>query len=315
MDTFKKPAPKRRKPNPPASGGLDLLDSIFGGMDKLASAPSKHTTAKFLAEDQLEVASHYQMVRAAPLTAGPMAARVCRNPDCGETEMENDYRSGDRVCRSCGAVQNARSVESQEEEHRTFADDDKKESKQRTSRVDGNGGGGVGNVNLKGVHKLAAGQADSGDGLSDKEVKRLEKIKEKVSTLADHMQLQDHIKRDGQNLCQDLAMRVHEHDANCGRPGQCRLTLRMKSAAVVAAALLKEALRKNGTDRLFEELKAVLKGDDVDAANARNVGRCTVICQDLLKGSPFPCAGSASRTGRASGCPRCSRALSPRSPC
>ena len=61
-----------------------------------------------------------------------------------------------------GTVQNARSVESQQEEHRTFADDDKKESKQRTSRIDsGRGGGAVGAISgLQGAHAIAEKLAD-----------------------------------------------------------------------------------------------------------------------------------------------------------
>ena len=64
-------------------------------------------------------------------------------------------RAGARRCttaspvRSCGTVQNARSLESYEEEKRTFADDDKKENKQRTSVGDRTS---VGNSNLQRIH-------------------------------------------------------------------------------------------------------------------------------------------------------------------
>ena len=46
----------------------------------------------------------------------PNLKSMCRNWECGRTEFESDHRSGDRVCRSCCAVQTARNCESQEED-------------------------------------------------------------------------------------------------------------------------------------------------------------------------------------------------------
>ncbi|KOO20923.1 hypothetical protein Ctob_003673 [Chrysochromulina tobinii] len=220
------------------------------------------TPGAFRAEEEPEVASHYQIVRAPP-ASDLNRKSMCRNWECGGTEFENDYRSGDRVCRSCGAVQNARNCESQEEEHRTFADDDKKDSKQRTSRSASTG---VGMAKLEQANQLAHGQAD-GDELTHKQRKKIADYKDKVTVLSDALELTDTIKFDGHMLCEDLVRKQHEHDVQCGKGGTCRLTLRLRPAAVIAAALLKEAMRKNGIDRLFEELKKVLKGDDVDAAD------------------------------------------------
>ena len=280
----KQPAAKRRKPS--SSG--DLLDSILGGIDRTMST----TPGAFRAEEEPEVASHYQIVRAPP-ASDPNRKSMCRNWECGGTEFENDYRSGDRVCRSCGAVQNARNCESQEEEHRTFADDDKKDSKQRTSRSASTG---VGMAKLEQANQLAHGQAD-GDELTHKQRKKIADYKDKVTVLSDALKLTDTIKFDGHMLCEDLVRKQHEHDVQCGKGGTCRLTLRLRPAALMAAAVLKEALRKNGTDRLFEELKVVLKGDDVDAADKGKVGKAHGIVRDLLKGAPYPCADEDS--GRA----------------
>ena len=47
----------------------------------------------------------------------------CRNPECRRSSFQVASRDGDRVCNYCGVVQNARSLESMEEEHRTFKDD------------------------------------------------------------------------------------------------------------------------------------------------------------------------------------------------
>ena len=280
----KQPAAKRRKPS--SSG--DLLDSILGGIDRTMST----TPGAFRAEEEPEVASHYQIVRAPP-ASDLNRKSMCRNWECGGTEFENDYRSGDRVCRSCGAVQNARNCESQEEEHRTFADDDKKDSKQRTSRSASTG---VGMAKLEQANQLAHGQAD-GDELTHKQRKKIADYKDKVTVLSDALELTDTIKFDGHMLCEDLVRKQHEHDVQCGKGGTCRLTLRLRPAAVIAAALLKEAMRKNGIDRLFEELKKVLKGDDVDAADTGKVGKTHAIVRDLLKGAPYPCADEDS--GRA----------------
>jgi len=54
----KQPAAKRRKPS--SSG--DLLDSILGDIDRTMST----TPGAFRAEEEPEVASHYQIVRAPP---------------------------------------------------------------------------------------------------------------------------------------------------------------------------------------------------------------------------------------------------------
>jgi len=64
----KQPAAKRRKPS--SSG--DLLDSILGGIDRTMST----TPGAFRAEEEPEVASHYQIVRAPPASDPSMVPQL-----------------------------------------------------------------------------------------------------------------------------------------------------------------------------------------------------------------------------------------------
>lgn len=261
------PAAKRRRP--PADDG-DLLDSIFSGMSKtMRTLPSRPVGSRAAADESLEINSHYMMMKPTPAsTPGQVLNKmVCRNADCGRVnDFETDMRQGDRICRHCGAVQNVRSVESLEEEHRTFADDDDKDKKVRTSQDSGIGGGGVGNAMLSQAHRMAASLgADSRDGLDDRQRKRLDQYKEKVTSLASHFQLTGVIPQEARSLCDQLVANQVLHDAQCGRGpgGNCRLTFKNRSPALVAAAVLKIAMQRNGTDRLYEQFKSALKSDDV----------------------------------------------------
>jgi len=290
--------PAAKRPKAAASGGVDLLDSILGGLDTMTARSSKAGSV-YRPGDELETASHYQMLR--PSGAHSVPKGQCRNIGCEGRDFENDCRAGDRVCRLCGAVQNARNVESQEEEHRTFADDDKKESKQRTSRVDGRGGGAVGSTNLQSVHNLAEKMGTDGDGLTDRQERTIQQYQEKVGVLSAKMNLSSAIKVDAEALCMDLVHKQKQHDAKCCEGDKCHLHLgKLLSHALVAAALLKTAMRKDGTtDRLFLELKETLKGDDVDAADAKKIGPTYTKCEGLLKGPPYPCDPEASEAAAA----------------
>jgi len=301
------PPVSRKRPLPkPSLGGADLLDSIMGGisgtMQQLPTRPQGAASRKQVQFAEEEMATHFGMVRAPPTTVGMREDRnVCRNPECHGSDFDTDWRQGDRICRLCGCVQNNRSVECHDEEHRTFADDDKKESKQRTSKVMGPG---VTNVSgaLARVHKLTESNADAEDGISERDRKRIDAYKGKVRDLANILELHTgQITLDAQQLADDLVRSQILHEQHCGKPGgTCRLRLKQQSAALIGAALLKEAMRKHGVDRLFEELKSALKGDDVDAADASKVGRTTNIVSDLLKGRDllkghrFPFASSNS---------------------
>ena len=285
---------KRANPSSSAGGG-DLLDSILGGMTKtIKKLPAKPIIQRGAAggQEELEVDSHFAMFRPPKEQNGvPIDRMACRNADCGGREFDTDWRQGDRICRRCGAVQNNRSCESQEEEHRTFAEDKEKgESKERTSVISGKGGGGVGQANLQRAQGLAMDQADSADGMTEADRKRLEKYRTKVTDLALTLELQGQIVRDAHVLCERLIAEQLIHDKECGRPGNCRLSFKgAKQAPLVAAAILKEAMRSHGTDRLFEELKQALVRDEVEAVEARKVGKYTQLVSDLLKGRPYSC--------------------------
>jgi transcription initiation factor TFIIIB Brf1 subunit/transcription initiation factor TFIIB len=284
---------KRKAPEKPRASSFDLMDSIMGGMTRtMDKVPvrSAASRAALASEEALESVSHYQMLRSAPEA---FDKTICRNPDCGGREFDVDMRQGDRICRLCGAVQNTRSVESYEEEKRTFADDDKKEDKSRTSAPNARGGTSVGNANLAKVQRLAEDASDGKDGISEKDQRRIDEYKTMVRSIADAMcGVQGQIVLDAQQLSEKFVAQQLSHDRECGKPGgTCRLCLSSSRTkpALIAAALLKEALRKAGHDRLFEELKGALKAVDVAATDAKKVGRTATLVQDLLKGRPFPC--------------------------
>ena len=292
--------PRKRKAPAKPPGGLNLLDSIMGGMSKtMDRLPTRKPGAAAASTgDELEVATHFQMVRP-PTNGGPVDKTRCRNIECNSREFDVDMRQGDRICRNCGCVQNSRSVESYEEEKRTFADDDNKESKQRTSQVHGKGGGSVGNSGLARVHALAAAEGSDTDAFSERDQIKIDQYKTKARTIGETLELSQQIILEGQKLCEKLVASENLHAKECGKAGtgaSCRLTFRHRSPAVVAAAVLKEAMRLHQTDRLFEELKAALKGDDVDAADAKKVGRMSVLVSELLKGRPFHCEEESDET-------------------
>ena len=278
---------------PPA--GADLLDSILGGMTRTYDQMPVRTERQRqqqAAEEQLEIASHYSMVRIEPAAregGKPEDKLACRNPECRRREFDTDWRQGDRICRHCGCVQNTRSVESHEEEKRTFADDDNKEAKKRAEKSTGRGGGSVGQSNLAQAHTRALEGGDLGEGeMSTRDLHRIEAYRGKLSGLADALQLSKAIEQEGAALCEVFVRKQLEHDGRCQAAASgatCRLSLKRPSAALVAAAVLKEAMRKHGTDRLFEELKAALKSEDMDAADAKKIGRCHAIVAEVIAGA------------------------------
>ena len=135
---------QRRPPKRPIGGG-SLLDNILSKTTKLHSSVRNTRVG----DDTNEVATPYMMSRSA---CAPSSLVVCRMPECTPDDQsavfDIDMRNGNRVCMRCGTVQNSRSIESQEEEHRTFADDDKAESKKRAEINDGKQGGRTGDKSL-----------------------------------------------------------------------------------------------------------------------------------------------------------------------
>ena len=284
---------KRAHPSSSLMGGGDLLDSILGGVSKTATKmAARPINTNRGGQEELEIDSHFAMYRPPKEQANgmPIDRFACRNPDCGGRQFDTDWRQGDRICTRCGTVQNNRSVESHEEEHRTFAEDKEKgTTKERTSQVKGNGPGVV-ESGLQRAQNIAAGMADNGDGMTEKAKKRIEDYRQKVSDLAGRLEVQGQIVRDGHELCETLVYEQISHDKECGRKGgSCRLALKQAKASFVAAALLKEAMRKHGTDRQFDELKAALRDDGVEAHDANKIGKFYNIVVDLLKGTPYTC--------------------------
>ena len=140
--------------------GGSLLDGLMADVAQLhrsAAAP------RAVFDDDVESAPHH----CGPPPArhlgpgGPQVRETCRNAECGRSEFEVDGRRGDRICLHCGTVQNARSMESLEEEHRSFADDDKGHLKKRAERP--NRDGKAGSTRVDRSLQRAARLAESGE--------------------------------------------------------------------------------------------------------------------------------------------------------
>ena len=180
-----------------APGGANLLDSLLGGMNRtMARLPTKPMSQAQRQAEQAEAGMHYGMYKPPPQKDGKSDPNVCRNPDCGGREFEIDWRQGDRICQSCGAVQNSRSVENRDAEYRIFQDDEKSANKERASVISGRGGGSVGQANVAGAHALAnknAAKQEGENGLTDKDHKRITDYQEKVVSLGEHLNLTQNI--------------------------------------------------------------------------------------------------------------------------
>lgn len=286
---------KRKQPTASSSsGGINLLDSIMGGMtktmDRLPARKPGQGSSAIAQEDFQEVASHYMMAARPAQGTDPPDKNICKNPECGGRDFNVDMRRGDKICNSCGAVQNARSLEDYSEEKRTFADDDKKQDKQRAER----NGDGKASTRAGGQHaqaeKLAMKVgADGGDGISPQDEARIEKYKEAVQHLGQQLTLPQAIVSDARSICDKLVKNQKQHDEDCTKKN-CRLKFKHRPHAVVACGLLRDALQKHGEDRLFEQFKDALKSvQGVSAADAKQVGRVCGMVRDLLKGRPFEC--------------------------
>mmetsp|Transcript_11055 Transcript_11055/g.27655 ORF Transcript_11055/g.27655 Transcript_11055/m.27655 type:complete len:400 (+) Transcript_11055:68-1267(+) len=265
-------APRRPAPKRPIGGG-SLLDNILSKTTKLHSSV-RNTRA---GDDTNEVATPYMMSRSA---CAPSSLVVCRMPECtppGQSAVfDIDMRHGDRVCVRCGTVQNSRSIESQEEEHRTFADDDKAESKKRAEINDGKQGGRTGDKSLG----AAMGIANAEPG---KEDKKLEAWKNKVKDLATKMKLSSSIKDSAFNFCTMFSESQKLHDEQC-KDANCRLRkgVLRKRDDLVAASLLQYALREQGFARQFQTFAHHLRGVDESQFRA-DVGQVFGLVKAHLK--------------------------------
>lgn len=197
-----------------------------------------------------------------------------------------DYRHGDCVCVRCGTVQNARSIESQEEEHRTFADDDKAESKKRAEVNDGRTGGSTADATLRAANSLANA------GKQDKEEKKVDLYKSKVKDLASKMNLPRTIQESACNYCTNYVASQTAHDELC-KDSNCRLRQKEKKPDLVATSVLQYALRKVNLGRQFQEFAHHLRDKQEVDAFRTDVGKAFGLIKEHLaaydKGKAYPC--------------------------
>lgn len=163
---------RQKKPARPPGGGS--LDAILMGVTSLHSSirPLQRPGGRGFGGAggsgvDLDVEALQGFVRVARAPAGPPQAagkvEPCRNPECpgrGEKpSFEEDRRKGDRICQHCGATSRLRP---EEEEHRSFAEDDgKSENRKRAeTQAPGRSGARVGDKNLARVSMIAASAAE-----------------------------------------------------------------------------------------------------------------------------------------------------------
>jgi transcription initiation factor TFIIIB Brf1 subunit/transcription initiation factor TFIIB len=198
----------------------------------------------------------------------------CRNPTCNSTSFDNDARGGDRVCNQCGVVQNVRSIENLEEEHRSFNDDDgKSEAKKRVERVSHDGrlvakiGG---NDAMRRIHAAATAEGEGEKSKKDQE--KLDELKSKIARLCGiDTSIDSESKQDAYHLADVLVNSEIAHRERCWDP-KCRLAGKIAAPVIVAGGILHEALRERGFGRGFEEIAfLVQKSEDGERSRAANV--------------------------------------------
>jgi len=279
------PPPKAKagskRPLPPPSGGGGGGGLLAGLLSKTTALHSSIRPRAFDAEDALEVATPYMLAKVPAASSNqPINDKECRSPTCNSTSFDIDWRHGDRVCMRCGIVQNTRSMESSDEEHRSFADDENKESKKRAEVNDGTTGGRLGDQSLRAAQGLSnMGGSGAHQG---KDEKRLELYKNKLKDLATSMDLPYGIRETANNLATNYVASQVKHDEIC-QDQHCRLRFVPKRAELVAAMLLKHALRKTSPDldRQFQEFAQPLR--ELDAPSFRTeLGKVFQVIKDHI---------------------------------
>jgi len=301
------PLPSKRPRLPPGGGALD---SILTGVTSLHSSlgdPAARSRRAAAAAADLDVAALQGFLRPEarphPGSMGPPpppgTVEPCRNPQCPgrglKPSFEEDRRKGDRICLHCGATSRCRP---EEEEHRSFADDDGKSEKRKRAEVlaPGRAGARVGDKNLAQAVALANSGAESEHSdLGKVEQKRLKGYNDKIASLLSHQFSQAHtgMSREVQDAAHSLADKLvrsqAEHDTHCEKVQlseqlkkagdadgaqrcKCRLSQKPKNHAVVAAVLLMHAEREHGTTHQFQEVATLLQGD----AQSRDVSMADV---------------------------------------
>jgi len=184
-------------------------------------------------------------------------------------------------------VQNARSIESQEEEHRSFADDDGKSASKKRAESTGNGRAGTVVSDKQFGNAQAIITANAEGALADRSQKTLEGYQAKARALATQMQLQRTVIEDANNLCDRLVKKQTEHERQCTVGSSCRLSHRPKHA-VMAGAIIKIALLNNNTPRQFAEIVGHLEAID-ESVRTSELNKAQDVVKTLLKFERFPC--------------------------
>jgi len=185
--------PSAKRPKRALAPGGGALDKILTGVTSLHSSVKPLPRGRGGA-DPYDVSALQGFQREAPRAAPgpPLPGQVepCRNIECpgrGEKPaFDEDKRKGDRICLHCGATSRLRP---EEEEHRSFADDDGKSEKRKRAEQQqpGRSGGRVGDRNLARVSMIANGAAEGESDLGEKESRRLDLYKGRISSLTSHM--------------------------------------------------------------------------------------------------------------------------------
>ncbi len=288
-----RPTAPHRKRKPASSTSLDdILSSVHTLATTTASAPQRRrhahtddTASQYMLAKQ--PAHHPSHQHAQPHAQKPLL-ELCRNAECAGRGLapayETDSAHGDRICTYCGAVQNARSIENLEEEHRTFRDDDGKSQSRKRAEVQRGGRTGtvVGNADL------AQAQTIAGGGSVDKQRKEVEVLEGRVQRLAGRMQLSRAVVDKTNHLAEQLVRSQAEHALRCGQDkggSKCRLGKRPKHKTLVAAALINVTKRDEKTDLQFQELAEVCREADDSCASVKDleVRQVFLLVSDLLR--------------------------------
>ena len=241
--------------------------------------------------------------------------RKCCAPECGRDERcFVNTGDGDLVCQ-CGIVQNMRSIASNDEERRTFADDDC--DHKRTEKVVGVGSTSVGDARLSMAQQISVGGkfAECQDAILDRvrmlgmaEVPDENKsiLKSRVGELAG---LMENIRKFTESLMTPNTQDIYHismnysyklfasciiHDVKCTCGANCAFRLKMpKKRIVLAAAVVNCALDScnHPSKMILDDLKShICSHCEVDPADAGKPLNQSVLAVKNAVKLPHSCA-------------------------
>ena len=209
--------------------------------------------------------SERQVMRPPPARQGGQggpAREVCK--ECGRSEFDLDMSRGDKICTYCGAVQNSFPLTSYEEEHRSFADDEKGHLKKRVERAnrDGKSGG----TGVAASLQRAARLADSGEksempacwaSRQDKYVGAVRSLASSIPSNVPGVVIESAV-----HSARQLVQAMMDHDKHCPIP-KCRLSTKPKHASIVGAAMLRLAALNYKCAYQLQDMVFYLKAEGV----------------------------------------------------